>query len=174
MTGKSQDRQRYYTLGVALTATILLTQSPYRSPQPLVVWNASASIPIGLYWVEKRLPNINEIAVLKPPLWAQTIAENREYLPSTSWLLKPVVATQNGVVCRFGRRIYVDGKPVARSLVTDRNGRPMPVWMGCKVLKNDQLFLLSKRRDSFDSRYFGAVETALVIGTAKPLFIFGK
>ena len=139
-----------------------------------MVWNASASIPIGLYWVENRQPKISEIAVLKPPPWAQMIAENREYLPSTAWLLKPVVATQNGVVCRFGRRIYVDGKVVARTLATDRNGRPMPVWKGCKVLKNDELFLLSKCRDSFDSRYLGAVETALVIGTAKPLIILGK
>jgi len=159
---------------MTLTATIILAQISFISPHPLLVRNASASIPIGLYWVEKRSPRIGEIAVLTPPSWAQRIAEERKYLPSTAWLLKPVAASEGQVVCRFGRSIFIDGVPVARALSNDKNGRVMPVWKGCKVLKIGQLFVLSKRRVSFDSRYFGAVEATLVIGTARPLIILGK
>ncbi len=174
MVGEPRKPQRNLTLGMALIATALLAQISFCSPHPLLVWNASASIPIGLYWVEKSQPKIGEIAVLKPPSWAQLIADERKYLPSAAWLLKPVSASEGQVVCRFGRVIFVDGVPVVRAFSKDKSDRFMPVWKGCKVLKNGQLFLLSKRRDSFDSRYFGAVETTLVFGTAKPLILLGK
>ena len=74
----------------------------------------------------------------------------------------------------MGRSVFIDSVPVSRTLTSDKYGRPMPVWKGCKTLKSGQLFLLSRRGDSFDSRYFGAVETTLVFGTAKPLILFDK
>ena len=160
----------FIILAVALLISILLVTVIALNPLPRLIWNASKSVPIGFYWIEKRSPHVGEIAVLKPPEWVQLIADERNYLPNFAWLLKPVVATNGAIICRFGRLIFVDGKLVARAHLHDKLGRHLLSWKGCKVLSGGQVFLLSKHRDSFDSRYFGPVDTTLIIGTAKRLF----
>jgi conjugative transfer signal peptidase TraF len=152
---------------------MFLWWKPVINSTPIIVWNASDSIPKGLYWIAKRPPAIDEIAVLKPPAWAERIANQRRYLPKNAWLLKPVAAS-GGVVCRFNLFVFLDGILVAKALKRDKAGRVMPTWRGCNRLRWDQLFVLSKHRNSFDSRYFGPVSTSLVIGTAKPLIVLSK
>ena len=156
-------------MAVVLLMAILLVTVIALKPLPRLIWNASESVPIGLYWIEYRQPNLGEIAVLKPPEWVQLIADERHYLPNFAWLLKPVIATRGAVVCRFGRFVFVDGKLFARAHYRDKVGRKLPIWRGCKALRSDHVFLLSKHRDSFDSRYFGPVDTTLIIGAAKRL-----
>ena len=157
-------------MAAVLLMAILLVTVIALKPLPRLIWNASESVPIGLYWIEYRQPNLGEIAVLKPPEWVQLITDERNYLPNFAWLLKPVVATGGAIICRFGHLIFVDGKLVARADLHDKLGRILPTWKGCKALRSDQVFLLSKHIDSFDGRYFGPVDTALIIGTAKRLF----
>jgi conjugative transfer signal peptidase TraF len=161
------------TLAMASFALAAVCWKPLAQPAPLIVWNASDSISKGFYWVEKRAPEINEFAVLKPPPWAAIIADQRGYLPKNAWLLKPVVASER-IVCRFGNTVFVDGFVVAKALKRDKSGRALPVWKGCKLLRENEVLVLSKHRDSFDSRYFGPVSARLIIGTAKPLIILGK
>ena len=167
---KKSSRHMFIVLVVALLISILLVSVIALKPMPRLMWNASESVPIGLYWIEYRQPNLGEIAVLKPPEWVQLIADQRHYLPNFAWLLKPIVAVEGAIVCRFGRMIFVNGKLVARAHLHDKLGRNLPMWKGCKVLRSSQVFLLSKNRDSFDGRYFGPVDTALIIGTGKRLF----
>ena len=167
---RKSSKKVFSLLASALLIAILLVTVTALNPLPRFIWNASKSVPIGLYWIEYRQPNLVEIAILKPPEWVQLIADERNYLPNFAWLLKPVVATNGAIICRFGRLIFVDGKLVARAHLHDKLGRHLLSWKGCKVLSGGQVFLLSKHRDSFDSRYFGPVDTALIIGTAKPLF----
>ena len=169
MVGKPSNSIFIFMAGVLFIAILLVTVIALK-PMPRLMWNASESVPIGLYWIEYRQPNLGEIAVLKPPEWVQLIADERHYLPIFAWLLKPVVATNGAIICRFGRMIFVNGKLVARAHLQDKLGRNLPTWKGCKVLRSSQVFLLSKHRDSFDGRYFGPVDTALIIGTAKRLF----
>jgi conjugative transfer signal peptidase TraF len=160
-------------LFAASGAVAMLLWKPIFDPLPVIVWNASRSVSVGFYIIERRTPLEGEIAILKPPAWAANVADQRGYLPKNAWLLKPVVAT-GGVVCRLGRHVFVDGKLVAAALNHDKFGRALPTWKGCHRLQSDQLFVLSKHRDSFDSRYFGPVSTSLIIGTAKPLIIVGN
>jgi type IV secretory pathway protease TraF len=146
-------------------ATILVAMIAFK-PLPLLIWNASDSVPIGWYWVEKRQPKINEIAVVKPPNWVRLYASSRGYLPERVWLLKPVSAGSGSVVCRFAVFVFVDGKLVARANKYDGQKRILPVWKGCRTLKSEEVFLLAKPKNSFDSRYFGPVNRDLIIGTA--------
>ena len=169
MAGKPSNSMSFL-MAFALLIAILLVTVIALNPLPRLIWNASKSVPIGFYWIEKRSPHVGEIAVLKPPEWVQLIADERNYLPRFAWLLKPVVATNRAIVCRFAHLIFVNGKLVARAHLHDKLGRILPTWKGCKALRSSQVFLLSKHRDSFDSRYFGPVNTALIIGTAKGLF----
>ena len=161
-------------IGVGFFSIIALAFKPLIHPLPLLIWNASNSVPVGLYAVERRVPKVGEIAVLKLPEWASIITGQRRYLPQDAWLLKPVTASGGDIVCRFGLFVFINGKIVATALKHDKSGRDLPVWKGCKTLRATEIFVLSKHRDSFDGRYFGSVNFDLVIGTAKPLIILSK
>ena len=167
---KKSSKPMLVALAFALVITILLVAPVVVRPLPRLIWNASKSVPVGLYWVEFRQPNRSEIAVLKPPEWVQLFADQRNYLPSSAWLMKPVLVTGDAIVCRFGPLIFIDGRLQAKALLQDTMHRPMPVWKGCRKLGDTQVFLLSSHHGSFDSRYFGPVDRALIIGTATRLF----
>jgi conjugative transfer signal peptidase TraF len=165
--------EREKVLLVAAISIAFLAWKPLVDPIPRLLWNASASVPIGLYWIENHSPNQGDIGVLQLPEWAALIASERQYLRRGAWLLKPIAASKGDLVCRFDAYVFVNGKLVARALLADKKHRPMPQWRGCMTLKSEQVFLLSKRKDSFDSRYFGPVDRASIAGTAKPMLLFG-
>ena len=153
-------------MAVALFFATLLVASIAFKPSPILIWNASDSVPIGLYFVSNRQPNIGQIAVIEPPDWVGFYAASRGYLPANVWLLKPVFAVRGSIICRHGSFIFVDGKLVARAKIFDRDNQLLPVWKGCRALKIDELFVLAKPKLSFDSRYFGPINRKAVIGTA--------
>ena len=165
---------RKYVTVLTMAGIAFVAVKPLINPVPLVIWNASESVPIGLYLVAKRQPKIGEIAVIKPSDWVRIYASSRGYLPQDVWLLKPIFATHPSIICRFGSHVFVDGKHVAKTKITDKMHRLLPVWKGCKALTSKQYFVLGRHRDSFDSRYFGPIERKQIIGTAFPLSGFFK
>lgn len=141
-------------------------------PAPRLIWNASASAPIGLYSIDPgRRPQADELtAVMPPPRLAQWMAQ-RHYLPVGVPLLKHVAAGSGQTVCRVRRSVSIDGVAVADVLEHDRRGRALPVWQGCHRLRLSEVFLLNPSvPDSFDSRYFGPLPAGSVIGPATPLY----
>ncbi len=158
-------------LVAALFFATLLVAAMALKPLPLLIWNASDSVPVGLYFVRKRQPTIGEIAVIAPPDWVRLYASSRGYLPADVWLLKPVFATSGSLICRFGPHVFVDGLLVARAQKRDSQQRILPVWKGCHRLKSEEIFVLAKPKNSFDSRYFGPINRDQVVGTAGPLNI---
>ncbi len=163
------SRFQISVLGASALGLAFLAVKPLAGPPPIIVWNASESVPIGWYYVSKRQPENGEIAVIKPSEWVQMYAAQRGYLPSNVWLLKPIFASHPSVICRFGKHVFVDGKHVAKATIMDKKHRSLPVWKGCKALKPSQYIVLGRHRDSFDSRYFGPIEKSQVVGTAFPL-----
>jgi conjugative transfer signal peptidase TraF len=155
--------------GVALLGTAASVHSV-----PLLVWNATASAPIGLYRVHAgdRFARGDLVIVAPPPHLASLFAK-RGYLPIGVPLLKQIAALSSAVVCRLDRRITVDGIAVAVALERDHEDRPLPNWQGCYELARGEVFLLNiGRPDSLDGRYFGPVPAALIIGRAEPLWIW--
>ncbi len=141
-------------------------------PAPRLVWNASASMPVGLYWVSpgaQARRGDTVIARLPPAL--RRLAAERRYLPENVPLVKRVAAASGDRVCALGARILVDGKPVASRFAADRLRRPMPWWQGCRTLGTGELFLLmASVPDSFDGRYFGVSKASDLLGRAYPLW----
>jgi type IV secretory pathway protease TraF len=135
-------------------------------PRPSLIWNASKSVPIGWYVVEHRKPKLHDIVVVRLEDWPELYASSRGYLPTNVWLLKPIAGLSLSVVCRFGHYVFVDGKLVARAKLFDHSHRILPRWKGCQTLKSDELFLIARPRDAFDSRYFGPVKMSQVAGVA--------
>lgn len=140
------------------------------SPSPRIIWNASPSVPVGLYTVDPgRRPDVGELALIAPPADVAALLAARGYVPRGVPLLKRVAAKPGALVCRSGVFVTIDGAPAARARDTDRLGRPLPRWLGCRRIQPGQLFLLNSAPDSLDGRYFGPISDAGLIGTARPL-----
>ncbi|MGX1101554.1 S26 family signal peptidase [Amorphus sp. MBR-141] len=136
------------------------------------IWNATASAPVGFYTVEPadRIEVPELVAVMPPEPLAAFMVE-RGYIARGVPLLKRVLGLPGQRVCRTGRTITVDGIEMGEALERDRIGRNLPVWHGCRVIGDGQLFLMNwEVRDSLDGRYFGPIPTRSVIGRALPLW----
>ncbi len=135
------------------------------------IWNATASVPRGLYWIaHDRRPTKGQLAILWLPRDAATLADQRHYLPRDVPLIKPVAAAPGQQVCRANRDISIDGHVVALALANDSVGRSLPVWSGCFSVASDRLFVLNPAvPTSFDGRYFGPVDSSKLIGRAVPV-----
>lgn len=136
------------------------------------IWNATASVPTGLYLIRGKAGlHVGERVAIVPPLALQHLLAERRYLPPGIPLLKRVAAVTGQRVCRLGRSITIDGASVGRARSRDRAGRVLPAWSGCHVLRRGELFVMSPAAsDSFDGRYFGTLRGADVIGRAVPVW----
>lgn len=135
------------------------------------VWNASESLPKGLYRITNSLPSKGELVLVRLPEWVQFLADQRKYLPRNTPALKRIYGVRGDVVCRFGEIVFINGTTVVIAKTRDYSNRKMPIWRGCKRLSSDELFLLTEHSDSFDGRYFGVVKTSSVIGMARPIWL---
>jgi conjugative transfer signal peptidase TraF len=140
------------------------------APNPLLVWNATASAPVGLYRRQFGPVERQDWVLVRAPRTAADLAATRGYLPQSVPLVKRVAAQFGDRVCRNGGSILVNGRLAARALLRDAKGRNLPVWSGCTVLGCDQVFLLAPASASFDSRYFGPVPLSNVIERIAPLW----
>lgn len=163
-------RRRILTVA-ALAVTAIATAGAVDWPTKLI-WNETASAPIGFYTVEPgtRIEVSDLVAVMPPEPLASFMIE-RGYIGRDVPLLKHVLGLPGQRVCRIGRAITVDGIVMGEALERDRMGRDLPVWQGCQIIGPDQLFLMNRDiPDSLDGRYFGPLPASSVIGHAVPLW----
>ncbi|MGX5805275.1 S26 family signal peptidase [Bradyrhizobium sp. Arg314] len=157
----------------AMLASAGLVVAPAWSKHaPWLIWNASASVPIGLYRVELgRALNVGDLAVIEPPEPLAGFLAERRYLPRGVPLLKRVLALGGDAVCRRGRAIIVGRVTYGFARERDSRGRPLPTWQGCRVIGAREVFLMNRGiADSFDGRYFGPLPTTAVVGRAVPVW----
>jgi len=154
--------------GIAAGALALGLTIAY-PPAPRLVWNASASAPIGLYWVSPGGAIAQgDMVIARVPERYRRMAAARRYLPMNVPLVKRVAAGSGDEICALGVSIFLDGKPIVQRLERDGKGRPMPRWHGCKRLRSGQYFLLmADSPASFDGRYFGISKASDIIGPAR-------
>ncbi len=170
MTGRAAT-----LLTTLAAATAVLSMIGVR-PVPGYLWNASESVPIGLY----RLRPIGSLAVtelvaVQPPEPLATFLADGRYLPRGIPLLKRVLALPGQTVCRDRLTITVDKIVVGEARERDSRGRPLPIWQGCRVVAEDEVFLMNwQSTDSLDGRYFGVLPTRAIIGKAEPLWTTGE
>ncbi|QSB44027.1 S26 family signal peptidase [Tsuneonella flava] len=114
-------------------------------PAPRLVWNASASAPVGLWRIDPHARlHTGDMVLARSPRSVRTMAAKRRYLPANVPLLKRIA---------------------------DTRGRPLPWWNGCERLRGGRVLLLMDAPDSFDGRYFGPVDEDALIGKATPLWL---
>lgn len=157
---------------VSLLASCALMSTLASKHDPLLVWNASASVPIGLYAVRPLdVLVVTDLVVARPPAPLGSWLAERGYLPQGAPLIKRVAGLPGQKICREGASVTIDGIAMAEARERDYAGRPLPQWRGCFVLRPGEIFLLNwDAPGSLDGRYFGAFPVSAVIGRAAPLW----
>ncbi len=159
-------------LTVTLGTSALLGLSALAPPDTRLVWNASASVPIGLYAVGpvSRI-EVTDLVLARPPEPLATWLDEGRYVPRGVPLLKRVAALPGQRVCRDGGALAVDGIVLASVRERDSRGRELPQWHGCRALFDGEVLLLNwKDPDSLDGRYFGPLPASSIVGRATPLW----
>jgi len=162
---RSRLRRRVAITGAGIALVLASAALP---PAPRLVWNASASAPVGLYAVSPGAALApGDMVIARVPDPFRRLAAERRYLPMNVPLVKRVTALAGDEVCALGQEIFVNGRWTAERRLADGRGRPMPMWSGCARLRGGQLFLLMDSPASFDGRYFGVTEAGDVVGKAR-------
>lgn len=164
--------RRWWLLTVAALAVALLALAAWRPWPAWLVYNPSASAPRGWY-AQRPLrdlrPGTPVFAWL--PTDAAELAHARGYLPRHLPILKRIGAIGGQQVCVRDGLVRIDGRVVALLRNRDGRSRPLIAWPGCRALAGDEVFLFGARHPaSFDSRYFGPVRRAALLGEAVPLW----
>ncbi|NHN89422.1 S26 family signal peptidase [Acetobacter conturbans] len=144
-------------------------------PAPRLLWNATASVPVGLYRLQPdSAVHVGDLVALRLPEAQALMLARGGYLPRGVPLLKPVAAVSGQTVCRTVTHVTVDGHNIGEALRVDHRGRLLPVWRGCHQLGSREVFVMNAAEPrSLDGRYFGPLPATSVIGRATPLWLPG-
>ncbi|MDR3514004.1 MAG: DUF736 family protein [Caulobacteraceae bacterium] len=153
-------------------ASLALASVSLAPPAPWLVWNATASTPVGLYALRAPgAPRPGELVAVRPPEPVARFLAAGGFLPRGGLLLKPVAALPGQTVCRDGDTVRIDGRRVGAALDRDHLGRPLPRWQGCRSLRPGEIFVMNPAiPQSLDGRYFGPLPAAAVVGRALPIW----
>ena len=143
--------------------------------------NLTPSYPLGLWRIRAldRGVDVGDRIFICPPLTAKfEQAFERGYLRPglcPGWrspLIKTVVALP-GQRIEVGTSVTIDGRPLPKSQLqpADGAGRPLSPFPG-GIVPAGFVIVHSPFRGSYDSRYFGPIPTAGVLGLALPVWTF--
>ncbi len=139
------------------------------SPMDRLIWNRTGSAPQGLYWLNDEPFTPGRWVVVSGRSAEAQWAEDHGFVGRNWPLLKQIAGLPGDEICRSGVEVSINGKPVATARQRDSMGRALPVWQGCMLLDEGQVFLLAPHPDSLDGRYFGAMQRSDLVGVARPL-----
>ncbi|WP_415024160.1 conjugative transfer signal peptidase TraF [Bradyrhizobium sp.] len=143
--------------------------------------NLTPSYPRGLWRIEPldREPTRGDLVFICPPdnsVFERAFARGYIRRGLCAGGLSPLIKTVVGVAgetVSIGERVSINGRTLPASDVrqTDAAGRSLSPFAGGVIPAGD-LFLHSDFAGSYDSRYFGPLPSAGVLGLARPLLTF--
>lgn len=165
---------RQFTLATMLAGTALVAMPMWSGHAPHLIWNASASIPIGLYRVlQTETPQVGDLVTVMPPDDLAGFLDRRGYLPRGVPMIKRVLALPGTEICRIGTTVIAYDHAYGEARLRDRAGRDLPQWQGCRVLAESEVFLMNwDAADSFDGRYFGPLPATSITARVAPIWIY--
>jgi type IV secretory pathway protease TraF len=163
---------RTWIIGAAAICLVVATATEIRfPPRPKLLYNPSASAPIGYYSIgPEETFNIGDQVALYAPDWARKLADERRYLPFDYPLIKTIAGKPGDQICASGDVVSVPNYADITRLSRDSLGRDLPSWDGCLVLSPNEYFVLSAGTEAglafgYDSRFFGPVNGETILGT---------
>lgn len=146
-------------------------------------FNTSASLPRGLYLLgDAGGAQPGDLVLACPPAAFGRLAVTRGYLrhggcPGGSRPLGKLLLAVAGDRLEVGAAaITLDGRrlPGTVTVATDSEGRSLPrVGAGARRVADGEVWVISAHPRSLDSRYFGPIATAEVLGRLEPLLTAG-
>ncbi|MBS7701573.1 MULTISPECIES: conjugative transfer signal peptidase TraF [unclassified Chelatococcus] len=141
--------------------------------------NLTPSEPIGLWRImplERPVAIGDLVFVCPPPGAVSAFGLERGYFrqglcPSCAAPLIKTVTALAGSRIEVGAGVMIDGDALPRSelIARDGAGRPLIPWTG-GIVPTSQIFVHSPFAGSYDSRYFGPIPDAGLLGLARPIF----
>ncbi len=142
---------------------------------PPLVFNGTQSAPRGFYYrdLTSTLSRGTLVAFAGPRL-VESRLQGRIPTRNTPYLLKRIGAISGDIICARGSRFQVNGRHPLRIPRLSRRGTRFPrLFHGCTTVKEHQWLPLGVHlRTSFDGRYYGPLNRALIVGAYKPLLTF--
>ncbi|MBT1159386.1 conjugative transfer signal peptidase TraF [Aminobacter anthyllidis] len=169
-------RRRITTvLGIAAVGTAALAMIGWIGGYRV---NLTSSAAIGLWRIEamERPVSIGDVVfICLPAAGVFKDAFDRGYLRrglcpgGLAPLLKTIVAVP-GQRVRIGEDVIIDGRPLAASRIRHKDGQGRAITaFGGGTVPPGYLFLHSSMANSYDSRYFGPIPAAGLLGRASPI-----
>jgi conjugative transfer signal peptidase TraF len=159
-------------IGAVIGACALVVGPAVVEPAPRLLFNTTASAPVGFYRIDRVPPRVGDWVVVRPPAKLAAWMAGRGYAPAGVPLLKRLAAVEGQAVCGREGRVLIDGRLVALARERDRWGRVLRPFVGCRRLVAGEVFLLNANApDSLDGRYFGPLPRQVIVGRAVPLWM---
>ena len=159
---------RQFSLVIAVLGLALLA-SAQLADRDCVIYNHTPSAPVGFYLRVADRPHLGAFVTVNAAAVAPQQARLRHYTDPRDRFIKRVAAVGGDQVCARDGSIFINGAIAAVRLDQRRVDLPLPEWHGCIRLAADQFFLLGDTPQSFDSRYWGPVNSSTVEGVWRPI-----
>lgn len=170
MSGMTRMRNQLF--GAAIIAICGTLSLSMMSEAPLFLYPITPSLPPGLYVRTFGPPEVGMIAAFRVPEAAKRYkASIGEDVHDDFLFMKPIIAGPGDYVCQPPERFDVIRGKMARIVIpNDTNRRQPPLWPICRLLTNDEFFMMSLHLpNSFDSRYFGPIRRSQILGSYRSL-----
>ena len=141
--------------------------------QPLIIYNATDSLPHGIYRVIKQeIYERGDLIVFPVPEEVRSLVLERGWLKPDSYLIKPVAAKTGDDMRITSGQVFINGMSFGAIKKQDKEGLPLPSLVFKGTLSPGKSAVLQRSDDSFDSRYFGQIDESQIIGRAVPICVF--
>lgn len=154
-------------LMIALVQSLFIANAaiPKLKTIPPMILNETPSMALGFYVHLGEVADLKRGDIIAMPMNSAA----RNYLvkklgyPKDTMLIKRVAGLSGDLVCRQGSVVTINKRTLVAAR-SDRQGIPLPAWVGCRTLSTSEVFLLGDHPSSFDSRYFGPVSRSELAG----------
>ncbi|HHH72416.1 MAG TPA: S26 family signal peptidase [Sulfuricurvum sp.] len=161
----------YRGLFFALFVTGIVAIGATFFARPVIIYNATNSLPHGLYLVvRKPVYERGDLVVFPIPESVKGLVRQRHWLPDGAFLIKPIAGKNGDMLSTKSGRCLLNGVDFGMVETVDRTGQPLPVFSINRRLENGEIAVVNPTPHSFDSRYFGPISERQIIGKVVPIW----
>src|SRR5260221_4723456 len=125
-----RGQRRAATVGLTVLAVLAVAWPILSAPVPILIYNASASAPLGFYRLVPGAVRRGDFALAHLPDPVARFAAARGYLPLSVSLVKRVAAVSGDRVCAGSSAIRINAQRVPLGLVRQGQLRLPHQWPG--------------------------------------------
>jgi conjugative transfer signal peptidase TraF len=165
----------FYAMGIAFLV-VSLSVNLWKRFGPTFLINGTPSEPVGFYRLVPRPESAYRrgmYVVFPVPAELRDLVYGRHWMRNGIPFLKEVLGLEGDRVCIFADRVEINDRLIGPVFRVDSSGLPLPQRRGCLVIPAGYFLAASQHfAKSFDGRYFGPLPLSILMGEARPLWIF--